>query len=171
MTGQRAGRREVIGVVEQRQGLQWRIRARRSDFANSALCRIKQKRRCDRSPPEGIDGAAMLGGSFARFVFEATHKHLFPDAVRLVRPDGWTTERRVQQSRRLQRRVTQHPARQTESSTAREPAIFRIASQQRGRDRRTLLIRFAGNDHLEQSLGVPSMLHEIDRQPIEQFRM
>jgi hypothetical protein len=121
----------------------------------------------DGSPPERVQRAAVLRVAIARFVFEAAHKELFPHALRLVRAHGRAADGRVYKSRALQRTVSEHPARKSETRTPGEEFVVRISRQQCRSDCRTLSIGCAGCDQLEGVFKVPAVLHQVHRKPVE----
>ena len=89
---------EISKVVLQRQRLQWGVGPAGAHFARATLSGIEQEGGRDRATPEGVQGPPILGGTFAGLIFEATHKELFPHAVRLIRAHGRSAERGIEEA-------------------------------------------------------------------------
>ena len=89
---------EISKVVLQRQRLQWGVGPAGAHFARATLRGVEEEGGCDRATPESVEGAPILGGTFAGLIFEATHEELFPHAVRLIRAHGWSAERGIEES-------------------------------------------------------------------------
>ena len=89
---------EISKVVLQRQRLQWGVGPAGAHFARATLSGIEQEGGRDRATPESVEGAPILGGTFAGLIFEATHEELFPHAVRLIRAHGRSAERGIEEA-------------------------------------------------------------------------
>ena len=89
---------EISKVVLQRQRLQWGVGPAGAHFARATLRGVEEEGGCDRATPESVEGAPILGGTFAGLIFEATHEELFPHAVRLIRAHGRSAERGVKEA-------------------------------------------------------------------------
>ena len=95
-----------------------------------------------------------------------------PDALRLVWIDRFSPGLEIEQTRRGERLVADHPGRQPEPRTARQPTIVGIALVHRRRDHhRTALVCLARHHRPQQMLHIPARLHELRRQPVQQFRL
>ena len=89
---------EISKVVLQRQRLQWGVGPAGAHFARATLRGVEEEGGCDRATPESVEGAPILGGTFAGLIFEATHEELFPHAVRLIRAHGRSAERGIEEA-------------------------------------------------------------------------
>ena len=89
---------EISKVVLQRQRLQWGVGPAGAHFARATLRGVEEEGGRDRATPESVEGAPILGGTFAGLIFEATHEELFPHAVRLIRAHGRSAERGIEEA-------------------------------------------------------------------------
>ena len=162
---------EVGEVVLQRQGLERRIGPSRPDFARASLRGIEEEGGRDRAAPERVEGPPILGRAFAGLIFETPHEQFLPDAVGLIRTHGRSAERRVEEAGGPERGVADHPAGQAEASAAGQQLVLGVLGEQGGGDGGVLTIGRAHDDELEGALEVPSVLDQVHREPVEEFRV
>ena len=149
--------------------MQWRVGSIRTDLADSALSAVEEKGRCAGPSPEGIDGASVLSRADAGHVGLSAHEDLFPDSFRLPGLDRRSTDHGIEETRRSEGVVTDHPRGKPKARGSGEKSIVWIPLSELRGGVATLAERLAGNKESKNMAGIPIVLHQFDGKPIEEL--
>ena len=152
--GQGAGAFHECRIIHEHERLQRRLRALAQERADFAVGSIKggEGRIVRRTAPENVHAASIERVAVVLFVLGVG---AVPDSRRLVGPDAWTADFRVQQAGHGQGIVADELGVELQPRAAGQPAIVRVLLQLPGRNGGGLAVRRAGHDQPDQRLHVP----------------
>ena len=162
-------------VVEQVECLEWRVGSCLPNFAGLAAggVEVSHHWRRDGSLPVGIEAAAVQVRPMILLV-RCVRSNFLEQTIRLIRPYRRSSDFLSQHSAGQQSLITNHLGRQSGSRSTRQQPIVGIdipAAAFRLSGSRTLSVGAAHHDRFDQPLDVPPGFHELNRQPVQQFRM
>ena len=102
-------------------------------------------------------------------ISEPSHELILPDTGRLVSENGGPTNGGVQESADRERCITDHPTGKAKPRASGQHPVFWVEFQQFLGDSTVLPVNATANDLLDKVFEVPTMFHEIDRQPVQQL--
>ena len=167
--GEGAGGLHVGRVVERRERVERRVRARGLHDAGRARLGVEEHRRPDDPPPEDVEAAAVEGLAVVLPVALVAEGGLLPDSRGLVGVHGGAAGFVHEEAARGEGLVAEHPGRHAVARAAREEAVLRV----RGREFRAhaggLAVGLARDEEPEEPLHVPSGVAEARGQPVQEL--